>query len=46
MVCWVCSGQLERARKGATRIAEGPSHTYRTDAKRLLKLLPESPANE
>lgn len=44
VVCWVCSGQLDRARVGATRIAEGPSHTYRADAKRLLQLLPEETA--
>jgi|APTNR8051073442_1049403.scaffolds.fasta_scaffold00489_23 predicted Zn-dependent protease len=46
VVCWVCSGQIERARTGAARIAEGRSHTYRADAKRLLNLLPKAPATE
>jgi len=40
IVSWVCGGQYDRARAGATRIAEGRSHTYRSEAKKLLKLLP------
>ncbi len=40
VVCWVCGGQFDRARTGATRIAEGRAHTYRSEAKKLLKLLP------
>lgn len=42
IVCWVCGGQFDRARTGAQRIAEGRAHTYRSDAKKLLKLLPEA----
>lgn len=40
VVCWVCGGQLERARTGAQRIAEGGAHTYRKEAKDLLEQLP------
>ena len=40
VVCWVCGGQLERARGGAQRIADGSAHTYRSEAKKLLKRLP------
>jgi hypothetical protein len=39
VVCWVCSGQLDRALAGARRIAEGPPHTYRSEARRLVKEL-------
>lgn len=40
VVCWVCGGQLERARGAAQRIADGSAHTYRSEAKKLLKRLP------
>lgn len=40
VLCWVCGGQLERARVGAQRIAEGSAHTYRSEAKKLLQRLP------
>ena len=43
VVCWVCSGQLERARKGAEAIAGAKAHTYKREAAQLLKDLP---ANE
>lgn len=36
VVCWVCSGQLDRARVGANRIIQGRRHTYRAEAERLL----------
>ncbi|MBX2974456.1 MAG: hypothetical protein KF797_15270 [Flavobacteriales bacterium] len=42
VVCWVCGGQFDRARAGAQRIADGRAHTYRSEAKRLLKQLPEA----
>ncbi|MCB0765344.1 MAG: hypothetical protein R2815_01850 [Flavobacteriales bacterium] len=38
VVCWVCSGQLDRARAGAERIA-AQRHTYTQEAKDLLKAL-------
>ena len=46
VVCWVCGGQFDRARKGAERIAEGRAHTYRTEAKKLLKQLPTKQVDE
>lgn len=39
VVCWVCSGQLERARKGAQLIVSSPAHTYKKEAARLLNEL-------
>lgn len=39
IVCWVCSGQLDRAREGAEGIVNGRSHTYKKEAADLLKEL-------
>lgn len=39
VLCWLCSGQMERARDGARRIAEGGKHTYKPQAAALLKAL-------
>jgi tetratricopeptide (TPR) repeat protein len=39
VVCWVCSGQLDRALAGARRIAEGRRHTYQREAEQLVKEL-------
>lgn len=39
VLCWLCSGQEERARDGARRIAESGKHTYKADAAKLLKAL-------
>lgn len=39
VLCWLCSGQLDRAREGARRIAEGGKHTYKADAARLYNAL-------
>lgn len=46
VVCWTCGGQIERARKGAQRIAEGRAHTYRSEAKKLLRSLPPPQATQ
>lgn len=40
VVCWVCSGQLDRARVGAERIVAAKSHTYTKEARKLLADLP------
>ncbi len=40
VVCWVCSGQLDRARVGAERIVAVKTHTYAKEAKKLLADLP------
>jgi tetratricopeptide (TPR) repeat protein len=37
VLCWLCSGQVDRARTGALRIAEGRPHTYRKEARDLVK---------
>lgn len=42
IVCWVCSGQLDRARVGAERIVAEQTHTYAKEAKKLLADLPAS----
>lgn len=42
VVCWVCSGQLDRARTGAERIAKGRRHTYQQEATTLLERLDQS----
>lgn len=39
VLCWLCSGQVERARTGAQSIAQAPRHTYKADAARLLNEL-------
>lgn len=39
VVCWVCSGQLDRARSGAHRIIESGAHTYGAEARKLLDAL-------
>jgi hypothetical protein len=39
VVCWVCSGQLDRARTGAQRIVAARAHTYRKEAMALLEEL-------
>ncbi len=39
VVCWVCSGQLDRARSGAQKIAKGRKHTYTGEATELLAQL-------
>lgn len=44
VLCWVCSGQLDRARSGAQRIADGGAHTYRKEAKDLIEALSVSKA--
>ncbi len=40
VVCWVCSGQLDRARRGAERIVARSVHTYKNEAKALMEELP------
>jgi hypothetical protein len=42
VVCWVCSGQLDRARVGAERIVAKGTHTYFKEAKKLLDELPDT----
>ncbi len=42
VVCWVCSDQLDRARKGAQAIVDGPAHTYKEEARTLLQELTEA----
>ncbi len=42
IVCWVCSGQLDRARVGAQAIVDGKAHTYSKEAAVLLKELESS----
>ncbi len=37
VVCWTCSGQLDRALEGASKIATGRKHTYTAEAARLVK---------
>lgn len=39
VVCWVCSGQLDRARTGAERIVAKKVHTYSKEAGKLLNEL-------
>ncbi|MEZ4740128.1 MAG: hypothetical protein R2818_12440 [Flavobacteriales bacterium] len=39
VLCWLCSDQLPRARKGAEVIAGKKAHTYRAEAIRLMKEL-------
>jgi tetratricopeptide (TPR) repeat protein len=39
VLCWLCSGQEDRARNGARRIAQGRPHTYKAQAAALLKAL-------
>lgn len=36
VLCWLCSGQVERARTGAQSIAQAPRHAYKAEAARLL----------
>lgn len=43
LVCWVCGGQLERARQGAQRIVDKGAHTYKREAMDLLDRLPKGP---
>ena len=45
VVCWVCSGQPDRALTGARKIAQGRRHTYKREAERLIAALekPGSP---
>ncbi|MBL7951043.1 MAG: hypothetical protein JNM62_04930 [Flavobacteriales bacterium] len=40
VVCWLCSGQTDRARAGAERIVSEGTHTYVREAKELLAELP------
>ena len=42
VVCWVCSGQLDRAHTGAEQIAKGRRHTYQREAATLLEQLKQS----
>lgn len=39
VLCWLCSGQLDRAQKGARDIAEGRRHTYKKQARELVEAL-------
>lgn len=39
VVCLVCSGQTDRALKGAEQIANGRRHTYSKEARELIKAL-------
>lgn len=36
VVCWACSGQLDRALQGARDLTKGRRHTYKTEAERLI----------
>jgi predicted Zn-dependent protease len=38
-LCWLCSGQLDRARTESARIAAQPLHTYKEEAKALNQAL-------
>ncbi|MBX2979314.1 MAG: hypothetical protein KF905_08475 [Flavobacteriales bacterium] len=39
VICWLCSGQNDRALTGARGIATGRRHTYQKEAKDLVKAL-------
>lgn len=39
VICWICSGQLDRAQPEAQRIAALPRHTYKKEAASLLEEL-------
>ncbi len=36
MLCWACSGQMDRAREAAQRILDKPRHKYKAEARALL----------
>jgi hypothetical protein len=36
VVCWACSGQLDRALSGARDLTKGRRHTYKAEAERLI----------
>lgn len=38
-LCWLCSGQLDRAAQEAARIAALPSHTYKQEAASLSEMI-------
>ncbi len=38
-LCWLCSGQLDRARAESALIAAQPSHTYKAEAQALNQAL-------
>ena len=38
-LCWLCSGQFDRAMRESTRIAALPTHTYKEEATALAKAL-------
>lgn len=40
-LCWLCSGQFDRALSEATRIAAQPAHTYKAEARALSEALTE-----
>ena len=44
VLCWLCSGQQERALMGARAIATAPRHTYTVEAKELEEALNEAVA--
>lgn len=39
VVCWVCSGQLDRALVGARKIVQGRRHNYKREAEQLIAAL-------
>jgi hypothetical protein len=36
VVCWACSGQMDRALQGARDLTKGRRHTYKAEAERLI----------
>ncbi|HRH37961.1 MAG TPA: hypothetical protein PK760_06435 [Flavobacteriales bacterium] len=39
VLCWLCSGQNDRALDGAKAIAEAAHHTYKSEAQRIVDAL-------